>query len=181
MGGGRKFRLTNPRKNHESELPTLPVKLPLLHFFSVPATSLQALKRILNKKPLPPLWSIPLSEDSLLLWKINISQGVAPFIKVFLRVCKDLKWNVSILYQDIPHNVQLLQALSPRIKILKDLLIDLLDDCQICCGNSEERLVEVIRHKESTSNGMYHVAPVLIVCYLSNLICLAVVQVKSQH
>ena len=60
-------------------------------------------------------------------------------------------------------------------------MMDLLDDCQICCGNSEERLVEVIRHKESTSNGMYHVAPVLIVCYLSDLICLAVVQVESQH
>ncbi|XP_064401712.1 uncharacterized protein LOC135347608 [Halichondria panicea] len=134
------------------------VKLPIQHFFSTPLLTTQALKLRLEKKTLPLLWSMHLGcQDSLLLCKMSLAESihVAPVVQVSLRINEDLSWSVSFVGRIIPPNAPSMLSLPPTIKTIDDMttLLDFFANCQLCCGSKEEKLLNVIKHKDSTLQG----------------------------
>ncbi len=176
--GGRKFRLNNPKNLEKKKyaVTSLPVsikltpdvkvsipldctvKLPIQHFFSAPLISTQALKLRLEKNALPLFWSMHLGcHDSLLLCKMSLAESthVPPVLQVSLHINEDLSWSVAFLGRNIPQNSPSLLSLLPTIKTINDVttLLDFFTNCQLCCGSKEDKLLKVIKHKDSTPQG----------------------------
>ena len=137
------------------------VSLPLDLFLSSPVVSLQALQARLQVRSLPSSWMIVSTPalDSLVMCKLryHVEQSSADVIFT-VTINSHLEWCVMLCgnYLDRSKN-EFLSSLPPIISSLSDLtnLFISLDSSRICIGNNEEKLIEVVRHRNSTLKGEF--------------------------
>ncbi len=96
----------------------------------------------------------------LLLCKMSLQAEdihAAPVVQISLSVHADLSWSVSFLGRSIPPNAPSMLSLPPRIQTMNDMstLLDFFSNCQLCCGSNEDKLLKLIKHKDSTLQGIY--------------------------
>ena len=180
---GRRFRLSVHRKNEERTCKALPVSieltrevmvfrvsiplillkyvvsLPISIYLSSPVVSPQALRARLQTRALPPSWVIaPASTmDSLVLCKLRYdsSHSIADVLFIITINCH-LGWHVMLCGScvDLTKN-EFLSSLPRSICSFVNLvhILESLDSCRICIGNSEDKFLNVVRHRNSTPKG----------------------------
>ena len=167
--GGRRHRLS-ARKYHERTKPlslivcidraklhvSLPISLPRELYMTCPVGSLSALKARFETQSLPAQWFLSSSYSSLSLFKIQHQQGNVE-ASCTVSIDETLQWSVSICGRTVtPMNSLALSSIPSVLNSTSCVLrlLALLDSCRLCAGNSEEKLLEVARHRESIQQGM---------------------------
>jgi len=154
------------------------VSLPVSIYLSTPVVSLQALQARLQKRALPPSWVLaPASTvDSLVLCKLRYDSSHSIVDVLFtVTINVHLGWCVMLCGNLLDQTKnEFLSSLPNSICSFCDLvqLLESLDSCRICMGNSEEKFLNVVRHRNSTPKGEFVDAAVLNFVLLCISVCL---------
>ena len=134
------------------------VSIPLSIFLSTPIVSLHALQSRLQARALPPSWIVAeTAMDSLVLCKFRYhpSQSVADVL--FTVTIDPQLWCRIMLCENYldPSKHEFVSSLPSRICSYSDIIriLESLDACRICIGNSEEKFLSVVGHRNSTPKG----------------------------
>ena len=134
------------------------VSIPLSVFLSTPVVSPHALRTRLQTRALPPSWIIaPTATDSLVLCKLRYQPFHSNADVLFtVTINPHLEWRIMLCgnHLDLTKH-EFLSSLPSRICSFIDLIhvLESLDSCRICIGNSEEKFLSVVRHRNSTPKG----------------------------
>lgn len=168
--GGRKFQL-RVRKYQERKKPlslivsiklikdisVLTVSLPRELYITCPVDNLSALKARLECG-LPPQWFFSFSGTSLVLFKVQ-HQNVAGAVEISLSLIIDehLRWSVKVGERILsPVDNSTLASIPCILSRLSDVLnlFTFLSSCKQCIGNSEQKFMDVVQHRQSTQQGI---------------------------
>ena len=187
---GRPFRFSVHRKNEERKkyackaLPvsikltkevmafrvSISLSLPIGVYLSTPVVSLQALQTRLQTTALPPSWIIAPSSspESLVLCKLSYdsSHSIASGSFMVTIDCH-FGWRVMLCSNHIDASKnEFLSSFPPSICTFYDLvrLLESLESCRIYSGNGEARFLIVVRHRNSTLQGVFVVYNIFSPC-----------------
>ena len=153
------------------------MSLPISIYHSMPVVSLQALQARLQKRALPPSWVVaPASTvDSLVLCKLRYDSSHSIVDVLFtVTINVHLGWCVMLCGNLLDQTKnKFLSSLPTSICSFGDLVhvLESLDSCRICMGNSEEKFLNVVRHRNSTPKGEFVDAAVLTFVLLCINVC----------
>ncbi len=165
--GGRKFRLSVRKYNEKKEPLSLIVTIELTKDLTVlkvslprelycPVETLSTLKAQLTSQPLPPQWFFSPSGASICLFKIQ-HQESAVEISFSVSIDEHLQWSVTIGDRTLsPVNSPTLASVPSILGGISHVLqlFTFLDSCRPCTGNSEQKFMDVARHRESIQQGI---------------------------
>lgn len=190
--GGRRFRL-NVCKYQEPKKPksfivsikltrgisVFPISLPRELYLACPVSTLAVLKARLEEKPLLPHWFLSGSTSALSLFKIDHQHGA---VEATFTVCIDehLQWSVNISSRNFtPLNNPALASIPPVLASVSSVmqLFALLDSCRMCMGNSEQKFLDVARHRGSIQQG----TTIVLFCFaVYDMFFICMLQVEAQ-
>ena len=166
--GGRKFRLTvkkyqEPKKplslvisiKLTKEISVLNISLPRELYLTCPVQTLTALKARLEMQSLSPHWFLSTSTSSLSLFKIQHQYRTVE-VTFSIYIDEHLQWSVNICSRNLtPLNSPTLASIPSVLDNISSVmqLFALLDSCQLCMGNSEQKFLDVARHRRSIQQG----------------------------
>ncbi len=141
--------------NLTKEISVLTLSLPRELYMTCPVDTLLALKACLEVQSLPPHWFLSSSDASLSLFKIQHQKDTTA-IEVSVHIDEHLQWSITISGKNLtPVNSPALAQISSGLGSISYVmqLLALLDSCRLCTGNSEQKFLDVAKHRESTQKG----------------------------
>ena len=167
--GGRRHRLS-VRKYQErkkplflvvsikltKEISVLTISLPRELYMTCPVRTLPALKARLEMQSLSSHWFLSSnSTPSLSLFKVeHQDRTVEATFSIYID--EYLQWSVNICSKTLTHlNSPTLASIPSTLDSISSVmqLFALLDSCRMCTGNSEQKFLDVARHRESIHQG----------------------------